>query len=91
MYTIVRTPRFNKDWKKVKKSGIFPFDDLQQVLACLKKGEKLPAKFDDHALTGEMKGLRDCHLMYDLILMYWIDKPAKEVYLARLGTHSSLF
>jgi len=49
----------------------------------------LPKKHQDHALTGDWKDHRDCHIKPDLILIY--RKPDNEVLqLVRLGSHSQL-
>jgi mRNA interferase YafQ len=43
----------------------------------------------DHALTGNWKDHRDCHVKPDLILIY--RKPdAETLQLVRLGSHSEL-
>jgi len=91
MFTIIPTTRFKKDIKRSRGFVLFPSDELKIVLQHLKKGEKLPAKYKDHQLTGELKALRECHLLYDFMLMYQIDHQEKTVYLARIGSHSQLF
>jgi len=43
----------------------------------------------DHALTGDWKDYRDCHIKPDLVLIY--QKPdADTLRLVRLGSHSEL-
>jgi len=54
----------------------------------------LAAKHRDHALTGNLKDYRDCHVRPDLVLIYKLmdsteDSPARLV-LARIGSHSEL-
>jgi mRNA interferase YafQ len=49
----------------------------------------LAAKHCDHALTGDWKDHRDCHIKPDLVLLY--RKPDDAVLqLVRLGSHSEL-
>jgi mRNA interferase YafQ len=49
----------------------------------------LAAKYRDHALAGEWKDHRDCHIKPDLVLIY--SKPnANTLKLVRLGSHSEL-
>ena len=63
---------------------------LIDVLALLAADQPLPEKNRDHALSGEWKGYRDCHLKPDLLLVY--AKPdAETLRLVRLGSHSELF
>jgi mRNA interferase YafQ len=49
----------------------------------------LDAKYRDHAMIGEWKDHRDCHIKPDLVLIY--RKPDDEtLQLVRLGSHSEL-
>ena len=62
---------------------------LRQVLQLLVDDPPLPERNRDHALSGEWKDHRDCHLKPDLILIY--RKPNVDVIqLVRLGSHSDL-
>ncbi|CWW74780.1 type II toxin-antitoxin system YafQ family toxin [Haemophilus influenzae] len=56
---------------------------------CLLNSLPLPEKYKDHALTGNWKGWRDCHIKNDLVLIYKI--VGDEIRLARLNTHSEIF
>jgi len=50
----------------------------------------LSEKHRDHALSGEWRDYRECHLKPDLLLIY--RKPDSQVLqLVRLGSHSELF
>ena len=60
-----------------------------EVLGELLNDRPLPARFRDHALTGEWRDFRDCHVKPDLVLIY--RKPDSEtLQLVRLGSHSAL-
>ena len=49
----------------------------------------LEAQFRDHALTGNWKKSRDCHVKLDLVPIY--QKPDASTFrLVRLGSHSEL-
>jgi mRNA interferase YafQ len=52
-------------------------------------GTTLPARYFDHALSGEWKDHRDCHLKPDLVLIYRRNEDGTLV-LVRLGSHSEL-
>jgi mRNA interferase YafQ len=55
----------------------------------LVEDEPLEIRHRDHALTGDWKDHRDCHVKPDLVLIY--QKPDDEtVRLVRLGSHSEL-
>ena len=93
MRTIERATAFKRDYRKVKADSRHARNIdalLIDVLALLAADEPLPNKNRDHALSGEWKGYRDCHLKPHLLLIY--SKPDGETLrLARLGSHSELF
>lgn len=85
MRKIKATKTFNKDFKRV---GFSPA--LVEVLYCLVKNESIPEKYRDHALSGTLKGFRDCHIKPDLVLIYKInDDNVVELY--QLNSHSEVF
>lgn len=91
MRTIKYTTRFKRDYRREKagKSGKKLDGLLAETLSWLVKDQPLPARAVDHALSGEWKDHRDCHLRPDLILIY--RKPdQKTLELVRLGSHSEL-
>lgn len=53
----------------------------------LANGEILEAKYRDHALTGNYKGSRECHIEPDWLLIY----ETLVLLLSRVGSHSELF
>ena len=55
------------------------------------RGEPLPKKHKDHALTGNWIGHRECHILSNWLLIYRIDGDVLVLTLARTGSHSDLF
>jgi mRNA interferase YafQ len=83
---IVRpTKQFKKDYKLAIKRG-WDVSKLDHVIGKLAHGEVLPAKYKDHALQGNWKGCRDCHIQGDWVLLYEI--TATHLILHATGTHS---
>jgi mRNA interferase YafQ len=63
--------------------------EIEKVVDLLAADEMLPSHYNDHALTGNWVGYRDCHIRFDLVLIY--RKPDGETLeLAHLGSHSEL-
>lgn len=60
-----------------------------EVIYCLTHEIALAEKYQDHALSNNWKGFRDCHIKPDLVLIY--AKVDDFIQLVRLGTHSELF
>ena len=89
-YTVKLTGQFQKDYKLAVRRGQ-KIELLDQVITMLAKGESLPAKYKDHALTGNWTGHRECHIQSDWLLVYRIENDILVLTLTRLGTHSDLF
>lgn len=87
IYQLDRTNIFKKDLKRAIKRGcnIKLLDDIVEKLLC---GEPLPEKNKDHALTGNWKDHRECHIEPDWLLVYRIIDKTLILSLVRTGTHS---
>lgn len=88
MKAIRQTSRFRKDVKRIKKRGK-DFTEFKRVIEKLAAGEQLDERYKDHVLVGPWKGVRDCHIEPDWLLLYQVDD--NELILIRTGTHSDLF
>lgn len=64
---------------------------LEQVVDFLAKGDMLPEKYKDHALSGDYLGFRECHITPDWLLVYAVKNETLVLTLSRTGTHSDLF
>jgi mRNA interferase YafQ len=63
--------------------------DLASLVSLLEEDAELPDRYRDHALSGALRDLRDCHLRPDLLVLYRKPDPAT-LELVRLGSHSEL-
>lgn len=66
--------------------------DIEELIAAvelLAESGDLPEGYRPHLLSGEWKGVRECHIDPDWLLIYEV--TADEVLLIRTGTHSDLF
>ncbi|MCW5230654.1 type II toxin-antitoxin system YafQ family toxin [Verminephrobacter eiseniae] len=91
MRTPEYTGQFKRDYKREKKGPHRTTldDDLHAVLSALLNDQPPEPRHRDHALTGDWKDHRDCHVKPDLVLIY--QKPGAEALrLVRLGSHSEL-
>ena len=89
-YIVKFTTQFKKDYKLAIKRGL-KIKLLEEVISAIAMGESLPAKYKDHALTGNLTNHRECHILPDWLLVYRIDEDILVLTLFRTGTHSDLF
>lgn len=91
MRTIEQTGQFKRDYKREAKGPhrMTLVGDFVAIITALVNDHPLAEKHRDHALVGDWKDHRDCHVKPDLILIY--RKPEDAVLqLVRLGSHSEL-
>ena len=91
MRMIKPTAQYKRDFKREKRGQhkIYLEKKLFEVLQLLTIDKELPQSMHDHALNGNFKDFRDCHIKPDLVLIYRkIDDNILE--LVRLGSHSEL-
>ena len=86
------TGQFKRDYKLALRRGCDP-NALASVLDLLIREQPLPEKHWDHALTSsrDYKGMRECHITPDWLLIYQIIQETLILKLIRTGSHSDLF
>lgn len=82
------TNKFKKDRKLIRKRGL-DVSLLDTVMKWLIAEEELSEKYQDHALIGNYKGHRECHIQPDWLLIYYIENGT--IVFVRTGSHSDLF
>ena len=91
MRMIEPTSTFKRDFKREARGRHAQVlqTEFPLLLQRLAEDQPLEPRFRDHALTGEWKDHRDCHVRPDLILIY--RKPDEAILqLVRMGSHSEL-
>jgi len=82
------TKRFAKDLKKMTKRGR-ALKKIKQIIKTL-VNEKCPdAKHENYKLIGSYKGLRECHIKPDWLLIY--KKIGSEIIFERTGKYSDIY
>ncbi|HEX2216120.1 MAG TPA: type II toxin-antitoxin system YafQ family toxin [Xanthobacteraceae bacterium] len=88
MRRITQRRQFRHDLKRAKRRG----KDIEELIAAvelLAETGALPAAYQPHRLSGEWKGVWECHIEPDWLLIYTV--TATEVLLIRTGSHADLF
>ena len=89
MLSVRTVARFRKSLKRISKSGSFDSRKFEKVVTTLLHEEKLDRSYQDHSLTGSMSDYRECHIEFDLLLIYKIEDG--NLVLVNIGSHSDLF
>lgn len=85
-YQVRASRQYKKDYKKILQSGK-NVSELEKVIDILAAGRKLDDKHRDHALRGNLKGKRECHISSDWLLLYEKNDDALLLLLLRTGDH----
>lgn len=93
MFVIDYTGKFKRDLKLLKKRSPKQFRELQQFVEQLEKTgfEGVEMKYHPHYLSGNYHECCECHVLNDLLLIWFEDKDNMIITLIRTGTHSDLF
>ena len=89
-YIVKYTNPYKRDYKRMEKRGE-NMELLDSVIDLLRKGKPLPEKYCDHALVGNYKGSRECHVKPNWLLIYRVYEDVLVLVLMQTGTHSDLF
>ena len=90
MYEIVYTNRMKRDVRRAKKRSK-DISKLIKTLQLLQKGSAMPEQYRDHALGGNLKDFRECHIEPDWLLIYQIHEDMLILSATATGTHADLF
>ncbi len=93
-WRVLKARQFDKNLRKLLKSGIRKdLVDLavKDLLMWVCREKPLPAKYNLHKLKGNLQGVWDIHLKYDLVLLFKLDEDDKCIYLLNIGSHSEVF
>lgn len=83
-----QTNQFKKDVKLAKKRNK-KIEKLKRVMSLIVSQEELPAKYENHKLSGIYKGCLECHIEPNWLLVYRISDNI--VTFIATGSHSDLF
>jgi mRNA interferase YafQ len=87
------TNQFEKDARLMRKRGK-DLGKLRLIVERLSSEETIEPRYRDHALTGNYRSRRECHIEPDWLLIYKLDEIENEdrvIIFERTGSHSDLF
>ena len=90
VYELIKTSRFKAGVKLARKRGL-DISLMEDVIEKLRLDQPLEAKHRNHELTGNFKGVWECHIQPDWLLLYLKDNGVLVLTLVDTGTHSDIF
>jgi mRNA interferase YafQ len=88
MRRVVQRKQFRDDLKRQKRRGK-DVGELFDAVELLVEERALPSAYGEHKLSGEWRGVLECHIDADWLLIYSVTND--EVLLIRTGSHADLF
>ena len=90
VYELIKTSRFKAGVKLARKRGL-DISLLEEVIEKLRLDQPLEARHRNHELTGNFRGVWECHIQPDWLLLYLKDNGVLVLTLVDTGTHSDIF
>jgi len=90
VYELLKTSRFKAGVKLARKRGL-DISLLENVIEKLRLDQPLDAKHRNHELSGIFKGVWECHIQPDWLLLYLKDNGVLVLTLVDTGSHSDIF
>ncbi len=91
MYQIIYSNSFKKNLKTFLRNTKFQRERLEYLIYLFTRDSSIPPQFKNHKLQGKYRGLYECHLYPDILLIYDKDRELELITLMALGSHSELF
>ena len=90
IYKLKKTSQFKASLKLAKKRGL-NIALLENVIEKLRQDKPLEKKHRNHEILGQYKGIWECHIQPDWLLLYLKAKDILVMTLIDTGTHSDIF
>lgn len=90
MYKVKYSGQFKKSLKLCKRRGL-NMDLIHEAITLLVNNGWLPTRYRPHVLSGNYRGIWECHIAPDWLLLWTQDNDALTLMLVDTGTHSDLF
>lgn len=89
-YKVSFSTTFKKSYKLCKKRG-YDMSLFDEVYNLLSNNGCLPEKYFPHQLRGKLKGVWECHITSDWILLWEQSDNELILYFLDIGTHADLY
>ena len=90
VYELKKTSQFKASFKLARKRGL-DISLLEDIVEKLRMDKPLEQNNHNHELSGIFKGVWECHIKPDWLLLYFKDEDVLILTLVDTGTHSDIF
>ena len=93
MRKIKESHEFKKAKRRIERSGRYVKamkERFLPALITLANDGALDYSYHDHELHGDYEGSRECHILFDLLLVYRYEDDDNVLWLEKLGSHSEI-
>mgnify|MGYP001602218288 CR=1 FL=1 len=91
MYVVKHSRQYKKSYKRISQNPNFNVEEVDDIVIQLRSDKPLDSRYYDHELKGEYRGIRECHIKNDLLLLYQKNDNILVLLLVDIGTHASIF
>ena len=89
-YTVHFSTRFRKQIKLCQKRGL-KMNLISEAIEILAAEGTLPQQYRPHRLTGNLKGVWECHIEPDWLMTWQQNDTELTLLFLQTGTHADLF
>lgn len=93
MYDFIFSARYKKDFRRLQKRNMADVILAVEVLDIIRENgiKGIPLHIKPHKLKGKFQDDWECHIIPDLLIIYFQIEEPKTIKLIRIGSHSDLF
>ena len=91
MYHLHLTNQYRKSYKKSANRRDFDLEVLNEIIDTLRNGRDLPVSYRNHKLNGKLDEFFECHLGYDIVLVYRRSISDNVLTFDYIGPHTDIF
>jgi mRNA interferase YafQ len=89
-YKVITSKRFEKDLKRCQKRGL-SMQLVFEAIKLLESAGSLPVQYRSHKLVGDKRGLWECHIQPDWLMVWEQNDELLTLLFLQTGTHSDIF
>ena len=91
LYHVRLTHSSRKSLRKYGRSKLIDANVFNVLLVHLEQDKPLSVRFRDHKLAGIFDGFRECHIGFDVLVIYKRNEKEHLITISDIGTHDEVY